>query len=143
MKKLAIVVASVALGLVIVAGVLWGPGLWFRLTGTATPLGRIESVKMVDTFPEGGGYGSVSANPGQRLWVVAFSGEGKSDPAPADGEKRPARLLDDTGAAYEPAMFQITVGEAGASSTSLVYSLPEGRTPRAIRFGESEPVPLP
>jgi len=144
MKKLWIAAAAVALGLAVVAGVLWGPRLWFRLSGSTTPLGRIESVKMVDTFPEGGGYGSVSANPGHRLWVVSFTGESKrSDPEPAGGEKRPARLVDETGASYEPAMFQVTVGEGGASSTSLVFSLPEGRTPRAIRFGESEPVSLP
>jgi len=142
MKKLAIAAAAVAVGLVIVAGILWGPGLWYRLKGKTTPLGRLESVKMVDTFPEGGGYGSVSANPGYRLWVVAFSGEGRPS-APAGGEKHPTRLLDETGAAYEPAMLQVTVGEAGASSTSLVYSLPEGRTPRAIRFGDSDPMPLP
>ncbi len=143
MKKLAIAAAAVTLGLGIVAGILWGPGLWLRLTGKATPLGRIESVKMVDTFPEGGGYGSVSANPGHRLWVVAFTGEGEADPAP-EGDKRPTRVLDDTGASYEPAMFQFTIEkDGGRSATSLVYSLPEGRTPRAIRFGDSDPMPLP
>lgn len=143
MKKLGIVAAAVALGLAIVAGILWGPRLWFRLTGTTTPLGRIESVKRVDTFPEGGGYGSVSANAGHQLWVVAFSGKGRSSAASSD-DKKPTVVLDETGTTYEMAMMQITINQDGTGSgAALVFSLPEGRVPRSIRFGDSAPIALP
>ena len=142
MKKWIGAVALV-LALGVVAGAIWGRRIWLGAGGPVTPLGRIESVKSVDTFPEGGGFNSVSANPGHRLWVVSFTGEGSPE-TPASGERKPTVLLDDTGAAYESAMIQISVSQSGGdSSTSLVFSLPEGRTPRSVRFGDSAPLALP
>ena len=126
MKK--VWIGALVLALTVVAGVVWGPRIWYRLSAPDTPLGRIESVKAVDPFPD-----SPSV---VQLWLVSFSGPGRRF-GRETGPRTP-HLLDETGTSYLP-----TTTLVGETKAEVFFTLPQGRTPRSIRFGDAAPVPLP
>lgn len=131
-----------------VGGWFYGPRLYVRFLAPVTPAGRITGVAKVDSFAPGG-PGEVRAVAGYQLWVVHF----KPLPGPAGtgGQESSlvwlgkAFLVDETGEKYSAGIIQEQYGGGGQSLTAraLVFSIPQGRKPKKIQFGDAPPVRLP
>ena len=150
MSKRAWLIAAVVVVLLAglgVAGWFYGPRLYIRFLAPVTPAGRVVRVEKVDSFGPGG-PGEIRAVTGYQLWVVHFK---PVEEKPRDLSSPPsdwlgkAFLIDETGAKNSPGIVQEQYGGPGQSLTAraLVFSIPEGRKPQKIQFGDDAPVRLP
>ena len=139
---------------VVVAGVVFWPRLYLRWFSPATPLGKISKLETVETFR--GGSGTMRAVEGNRLWVLHFeAGKGAQWQF---GEKCESGidifLVDDKGEKHpiageevdwlvEDGKIVVEGGKEVAKSRALVFSIPQDRQPRYIRFCDMPQVRLP
>lgn len=144
MKK-ALLIGGFALAalLVVVAGVYFGPQLYYRvLYGPSTELGYIRGVERVDQ-----GFAERRPKAGYQFWVVHFV-EGPRSKQDARGGQiyyyPVVLLLDSTGQKHHAlAMQEGWDQEHSFWVEALLFELPEGRQPQSVQFNFGPPVQLP
>lgn len=133
------------------AGVLVGMWLYPSFSATVTPIGQIAKVQTAECFApapaelqpcQGDAPGQPRAVAGYRLWAVHFRPVAAS-PARAEETIQKALVIDDHGEKHLVAMSWTFQHGDTLRGRALVFSVPEGRRPLRIQFGEAPPLRLP